>query len=166
MSFGKEKPNTLQLMEKFNKIVTDVDNLNTAMESAKHAMNKKLAIINTINDYTTSLEKNIAAAQNKSNNYRVIFGHNTDKIKGGNYEIYGQTVHAKYVQIPNQVFNILTETGHYSRATSKWRFTIVMMVVIHGLFLKPHINTSIRTSLSTNRIRPKMMYSIYTLKIG
>ena len=111
MSFGKEKPNTLQLMEKFNKIVTDVDNLNAAMESAKQAVNKKLAIINTINDYTTSIEKSIAAAQDKSNNYRVIFGHNTDKIKGGNYEIYGQTVHAKYVQIPNQVFNILTETG-------------------------------------------------------
>ena len=59
-------------MEKFNKIVTDVDNLNTAMESAKQAVNKKLAIINTINDYTTSIEKSIAAAQYKSNNYRVI----------------------------------------------------------------------------------------------
>lgn len=111
MNYGKEKPNTLQIMDKFNKALDDIDKLNMDMESVKEKMNKKLAIINTINNYTAAVEKNITASQDKSKNERIIFCHSLDKIKGGNYEVYGQTIHAKYIQLPTHVFNILTETG-------------------------------------------------------
>ena len=111
MTQGKEKPNSLEIMEQFYKAQSDIKNMNSEIERVKNKMNTKLSIINSINAYTASLEKSILKAGNKTSSNRIIFAHNTDKLVGGRFDAFGQTVHAKYVQMPVNVFNVLTEAG-------------------------------------------------------
>ena len=111
MKYGEEKPNSQQLMESFYKAQEDIAELNTEVERIRNTMNTKLSILNSLNFYTASMEQALLEMHDKSSNYRIIFNHNTDKIKGGRYDTYGQTVHAKYVRLPINIFNVLTESG-------------------------------------------------------
>lgn len=111
MTIGKERPNSLELMEKFYKAEQNIKDMNTELERIKNKMSTKLTIINTINAYTASLENSILKSSDKSSKTRILFAHNTDKIKGGRFDTYGQTVHAKYIQMPVNIFNVLTEAG-------------------------------------------------------
>ena len=111
MTIGKERPNSLELMEKFYKAEQNIKDMNTELERIKNKMSTKLTIINTINAYTASLENSILNSSDKSSKTRILFAHNTDKIKGGRFDTYGQTVHAKYIQMPVNIFNVLTEAG-------------------------------------------------------
>lgn len=111
MKYGEEKPNSQKLMESFYKVQEDITALNTEVERIRNTMNTKLSILNGLNAYTASMEQAILEMPDKSSNYRIIFNHNLDKIKGGCYDTYGQTVHAKYVRLPINIFNVLTESG-------------------------------------------------------
>ena len=111
MTYSKEKPNSLEIMEQFYKAQADIKDMDSEIERVKNKMNTKLAILNHINAYTASLENSILKAGDKTSSNRIIFAHNTKNIVGGRFDAYGQTVHAKYVQMPINIFNVLTESG-------------------------------------------------------
>lgn len=111
MTYSQEQPNSLQLMEKFNKALEDIDKLNVDCRELQKKMDTKLAIINTIGAYTASLENAILNDNNEETFSRIIFGHNKSALVGGNYDSYGEVLHAKYIQYPTNVFNILTAMG-------------------------------------------------------
>ena len=111
MTYSQEQPNSLQLMEKFNKALEDIGQLNTDCRELQEKMNTKLAIINTIGAYTASIENAIIKNNNEEPYNRIIFGHNKSALAGGNYDSYGEVIHAKYIQYPTSVFNILTAVG-------------------------------------------------------
>ena len=111
MTYNKEKPNSLEIMEQLYKAQSDIKDMNSEIERVRNKMNTKLAILNSINAYTASLETSMLKAGDKSSNYRIIFAHNTDKLVGGRFDSYGQTIHAKFVQMPVNIFNVLTEAG-------------------------------------------------------
>lgn len=98
-------------MESFYKAQEDIKNINAEVERVRSAMNTKLAILNSINSYTASMEQAILQGSDRSSGYRIIFNHDKDRIAGGRYDSYGQTVHAKYVRLPVNIFNVLTESG-------------------------------------------------------
>ena len=111
MTYKKEKPNSLEIMEQLYKAQSDIKDMNSEIERIRNKMNTKLAILNSINAYTASLETSMLKAGDKSSNYRIIFAHNTDKLVGSRFDSYGQTIHAKFVQMPVNIFNVLTEAG-------------------------------------------------------
>ena len=97
MTYNKQKPNSLEIMEQFYKAQADIKAMNSELVRVRNKMNTKLAILNSINTYTASLENSMLKAGDKSSNYRIIFAHNTDKLVGGRFDSYGQTIHAKFV---------------------------------------------------------------------
>ena len=106
-----QKPNSLELMEKFNNVLNDVDLIKNQMDDIKTKMETKLSIIDACNNYNSSLANNVLLAENNNTKNKIIFNYNTDKIMGGDYDIFGQTIHAAFVKLPENVFNFLTETG-------------------------------------------------------
>lgn len=111
MTYSQEQPNSLQLMEKFAKALSDIDKLHLDCKEIKEKMDTKLAVINTINSYTASLESSIMKNPGKDSYNRIIFGHNKEALVGGNFDSYGEIIHAKYIEYPTSVFNILTAIG-------------------------------------------------------
>ena len=106
-----QKPNSLEMMEKFNQAITDIDTINNTLTDIQNKMNTKLSIINACNTYNNHLAENIRLTNTSDIEDRIIFNYNTDKIEGGTYDVYGQTIHAAFVKVPDNVFNFLTETG-------------------------------------------------------
>ena len=56
MTYNKEKPNSLEIMEQFYKAQADIKAMNSELVRVRNKMNTKLAILNSINAYTASLE--------------------------------------------------------------------------------------------------------------
>ena len=106
-----EKPNSLDMMEKFNQALSDIEKLNTDLDTLKNKVNTKINIINVCNTYTSSFGINLNIGNQEYNSSRLIFNYEKDKCVGGEYNIYGQTLHAQFVRMPTNVFNLLTETG-------------------------------------------------------
>lgn len=106
------KPNSLELMDKFNNVLEDVESIKTSIDDIKNKMETKLSIIDACNNYNSSLANNILLSETSTKSKdKIIFNYNTDKIVGGDYDIFGQTIHAAFVKLPENVFNFLTETG-------------------------------------------------------
>ena len=106
-----EKLNSLEMMDKFNNALSDIQNLNNDLDDVKNKMETKLAILNTANMYSSQLLQNLNVADDKTLKNRIIFNYSPDKIRGGQYSSYGLTYHASPVKMPVNIFNLLTETG-------------------------------------------------------
>lgn len=106
-----ERPTSLQLMDEFEKAKTDIGRITTDIEEIKLKMSKKLEILDAAYSYGAELAENIRIKNDTELNSTVVFANDLDSIVDGHYDIYGETVHAQYVQLPTHVFNILTESG-------------------------------------------------------
>lgn len=106
-----KKENSLKIMESLNKAIDDISKMNETLEDINDKINTKISIINTCNAYSSSLAQNLMLVNNGKRNERIIFNYEKNKIKGGNYESFGQVVHSKFVSMPTNIFNFLTEIG-------------------------------------------------------
>ena len=106
-----EKLNSLEMMDKFNKALSDIDTLESDLDSVKNKLETKLAYLNTANMYMAQLYQNLNLDESNPSFNRIIFNYSPDKIVGGQYNSYGLTYHAAFVQMPTNVFNFVTETG-------------------------------------------------------
>lgn len=103
--------NSLQIMNEFNKALEDIESINVEVAAIKNNIDTKIDIINTYNLYTANQLENLKLSNIGLNSDRIIFARNKDKIVGGNYNIYGQTIHAQFAKMPANVFNFVLETG-------------------------------------------------------
>lgn len=101
-------------MSQFNKAISDIEAMNSELKNVEEKIEQKLKIINTYNSYISeelnSFKIKKPASTSKTS---VIFGYNQDKNKivGGNFGIYGNTIYPAFVKIPTDVFNYTTSTG-------------------------------------------------------
>lgn len=108
-----QKPNSCQLMDEFAALQKDIADIHTDLAETTEQINTKLQIIGTYNlmlaQEMADIKKIPEAARKKD---YVIFGlEHEDKIVGGTYDIYGNTIHSAFRSLPGQVFNLITETG-------------------------------------------------------
>ena len=106
-----EKLNSLEMMEKFNTALSDIENLNNDLENVKNRIETKLSYLNTAQIYTSQLIQNLELNEASTSSDTIIFNHEPDKIVNGQYNSYGLTYHSAFVKMPANVFNFLTETG-------------------------------------------------------
>lgn len=99
------------MMEEFNHALFDIEKLNSDVASIKNNMDTKLNIINMYNLYVSNQIESLRLSEIGLNKNRAVFARQKDKIVGGEYGIYGQTIHAAFAKMPTNVFNFLTETG-------------------------------------------------------
>lgn len=103
--------NSLELMNDFNVCLQDVEIIKKEMDDIANQINLKLDIINTYDVYTNTLLENLRLEENNIKKDRIIFNSKPEKLMGGNYGLYGQTIHSKFVKMPANIFNFITETG-------------------------------------------------------
>lgn len=103
--------NSLDMMEKFNKSLSDIENINNNLDDITNKINTKIKIINTHNFFLNQLMENLRLENGSFKNNRLIFKHKSSNIVGGNFSSYGQVVHSAFAKLPNSLFNFVTETG-------------------------------------------------------
>lgn len=103
--------NSLDMMNKFNTALEDIENINLSLSNIKSSMDTKINIINTYNLYTANQLENLRLSNLSVNPDRIIFNYHKDKIMGGAFSSYGQVVHAAFAKMPANIFNFITETG-------------------------------------------------------
>lgn len=105
------KNNSLKLMEQFNSAVNKIEEFDASLSNVKKEIESKISIINACNTYSAFLAENLNLGYVEPDSNTIIFGLTPNKIVGGDYDSYGQTIHSKYIKMPTNVFNFITETG-------------------------------------------------------
>lgn len=112
------KQNSLELMEKFNKIVTNEEDIMNKMDTINDVMEKKLSIINAFNQYSADELSLLKITEKMKSEDLVVFGLDGAKygltsysIAGGTYGKFGQTIHPIFTKLPDQIFNFMTSSG-------------------------------------------------------
>ncbi len=105
------KNNSLELMDKFSSAVNKIEEFNKSLNDIKKEIESKISVINTCTLYSSSLAENLKLGGTEQDTNTIIFGLTPNKIVGGNYDSYGQTYHSKYIKMPTNIFNFITETG-------------------------------------------------------
>jgi hypothetical protein len=105
-----QKPNSLQLMEEFHQLQKDIADIQNDLAEMENQINTKLSIINM---YHAIAQNNAIQVKNGSRKKDSIYFSldAENKIVGGQYDIYGQTIHSPFKAIPEQMFNFITENG-------------------------------------------------------
>ena len=105
--------NSKELMDEIDRTVDAVDKIRYDLLEMERQIETKLAIINiyenVANTMLASLQDNII--ETGRNDATIIFGldlDNTEKVLSGSYSYYGQTIHPKFVRLPDQVCNFIT----------------------------------------------------------
>lgn len=103
--------NSLDMMNKFNTALEDIENINLELSNIKSSMDTKLNIINNYNLYVSNQLENLRLGSTNTLSDRTVFNYHKDKLMGGEFSSYCQVVHADFVKMPTNVFNFITETG-------------------------------------------------------
>lgn len=101
-------------MQQFNKAISDIDSMNSELKTVESKIEQKLNIISTYNTYISGEISDLKTKKlGETNKTSVIFGYNQDKNKivGGNFGLYGNTIYPAFVKIPSDVFNYNSATG-------------------------------------------------------
>ena len=104
------KPNSSQLMDKFRQLQRDIADIKSDMTNVEDQISTKMQIIEIYNAIAQEEALQIGNGQRKEND--IYFSLDADnKIVGGQYDIYGQTIHSPFKAIPEQMFNFITDNG-------------------------------------------------------
>ena len=104
--------NSLSLMNRIDAAIQDVADIKTQLADTEQQLNTKLNILNTYYEITLNHISGIEDIEEKTRKIdTVVFAIDQDKIKGGEYSSYGQTIHPKLVGLSDQMFNFTTNTG-------------------------------------------------------
>ena len=119
-----QKPNSQQLMERFEAIENQMADIRNDLDTISKQIEAKIDIIKTydktiqnrLNDITESTQKDGHFAyaikeEIKRTQNSIFFGLDQEKIIGGSYDQYGQTIHPQFAALPSQIFNFITEAG-------------------------------------------------------
>ena len=79
-----------------------INDFNSKVKTMKADAEKKLEIINFESEYTQAIMTDILEGKFKPEAYMPRFTNRCD----GNYELYGNTVHAKFIKEPINIFNL------------------------------------------------------------
>lgn len=103
-----KKPSTSKVMDVFENAVNESEKLETALESTKEALQKKLDLMDIQYEYAlhslVNLNSRPAAADGK-----IIL---CETEKYGRFDSFGMTVHPKLSKEPRNLFNYLTTRGY------------------------------------------------------
>ena len=118
-----QKPNSLQLMEEFHQLQQNIATIQNDLAEMESQINTKLSIINMYHAIAQNSALQIQQGSRKRDS--IYFSLDAEnKIVGGQYDIYGQTIHSPFKAIPEQMFNFITENGPlYKDCASVYFFT-------------------------------------------
>lgn len=106
-----EKKNSLQVMELIKNSAERVSSIEDSIKNVENKIESKLKIINTYNKYLNDMFDSINLLGSSIKNNKIVYALNRSSLVGGNYDIYGSTIHAAFVKLPENIFNFITETG-------------------------------------------------------
>lgn len=105
-----QKPNSSQLMQDFKQLQDDMSSIKLDLAEMEEEINTKLEIINMYHQIAQNSAMQIQYGSRKKDS--IYFSLDADNvIIGGDYDIYGQTIHSPFKAIPEQMFNFITEDG-------------------------------------------------------
>ena len=106
-----QKPNSLDLMDRFEKSEKDIKSLKNDLNLIVNRTNTKLSIINICNEYNAFMVNNLELIGAEAKSKKIIFPLQRECILNDDYEIYGQTIHGRFLKMPENAFSFLSETG-------------------------------------------------------
>ena len=103
------QPTTNELMDKFNKSINNISELQQDIDSAKAAVKSRLKILDMQYEY---LLRSVTGLQdiNNTNQNKIVFAETN--ILDGLYDSYGITIHPKFKKTPSNILNFKTTTGY------------------------------------------------------
>lgn len=108
-----QRMNSKDLMDQIDRTVKSVAMIRDDLADLQQQTETKIAILNTYEQVANSVLASIRSeiVEKDRTESMVIFGldiDNPDKVKGGSYSFYGQTIHPKLAKLPEHVFNFIT----------------------------------------------------------
>jgi hypothetical protein len=107
------KMNSKELSEILEDSQESIANIEADMNTVKRDLVNKLAVIKNEQEYSIQELLNIKELLNggtaKDLKSKIVYARQTGL--GGTYDIYGSTVHPKFVRDPNNIFNFVTAMG-------------------------------------------------------
>jgi hypothetical protein len=107
------KMNSKELSEILGASQESIARIEADMNVVKHDLSRKMAVIKNEQEYSMQELLNISELLNgttsKDLKNRIVYARQSGL--GGSYDIYGSTVHPKFVRDPNNVFNFITAMG-------------------------------------------------------
>lgn len=105
------RPNSEKVMSMLYDSVEKIDEIKRNQDKCLDVFSEKLKIVDTTEKYINSmlLSESVSGKHDEKDN-RYIFNYDKHALVGGRYDSFGQVVHAKFIKIPGQVFNYITET--------------------------------------------------------
>lgn len=105
-------------MDRFEQSENDIRTLKNDLDLIVERTNTKLSIINICNEYNAFMANNLDLIADKPEFKKIIFPLQKDYILNDDYEIYGQTVHGRFLKMPENAFSFLSETGPLFKANA------------------------------------------------
>jgi hypothetical protein len=107
------KMNSKELSEILRISQGSIAKIEANMNLVKHDLSDKLTVIKNEQEYSMQELLNISELLNgnssKDLKNRIVYARQSGL--GGSYDIYGSTVHPKFVKDPNNIFNFITSMG-------------------------------------------------------
>src|SRR5574344_1428379 len=109
-----KKPTTIEVMDTFETAKNQISDIHNLIDTTKSTIEKRLKIINAQCEYQqqqiVSLYPTAGEAVPVTTKEKIILS-DAEKL-AGDYDIFGLTIHPKFINTPVNIFNFKTTTGY------------------------------------------------------